>query len=57
MNKRRRRTAFLAVAGLTGGLLLTSPQPASAANLIKNSGFETAGSDGMPPDKPTRPPR
>lgn len=43
-----RRTALLAVAGLTGGLLLTSPQSASAANLIKNPGFETAGSDDMP---------
>ncbi|MGV9243065.1 galactose oxidase-like domain-containing protein [Streptomyces sp. NPDC003710] len=30
------------------GLLLTSPQPASAANLVKNPGFETAGTDGMP---------
>ncbi|MGW6908320.1 galactose oxidase-like domain-containing protein [Streptomyces sp. NPDC054940] len=39
-----RRTALLAVVGLTGGLLLTSPQSASAANLIKNPGFETAGS-------------
>ncbi|MFC5635396.1 galactose oxidase-like domain-containing protein [Streptomyces bullii] len=48
MNRRRRRTALLAVAGLTGGLLLTSPETASAANLIKNPGFETAGGDGMP---------
>ena len=39
---------MLAVAGLTGGLLLTSPQSASAANLIKNPGFETAGTDDMP---------
>ncbi|POX49964.1 galactose oxidase-like domain-containing protein [Streptomyces sp. Ru72] len=45
---RRRRTALLAVTGLTAGLLLTSPQPASAANLVKNPGFETAGTDGMP---------
>ncbi|MFJ6568175.1 galactose oxidase-like domain-containing protein [Streptomyces sp. NPDC091292] len=44
-----RRTAALAgVAALTAGLLLTSPQSASAANLIKNPGFETAGTDGMP---------
>ncbi|WP_217241301.1 galactose oxidase-like domain-containing protein [Streptomyces sp. AC555_RSS877] len=48
MNRHRRRSALLAVAGLTGGLLLTSPQPASAANLVKNPGFETAGTDGMP---------
>ncbi|GAA2286707.1 hypothetical protein GCM10010234_27780 [Streptomyces hawaiiensis] len=48
MNRRRRSTAFLAVAGLTAGLLLTAPQSASAANLIKNPGFETAGTDGMP---------
>ncbi len=48
MNRRRRRIAMLAVAGLTGGLLLTAPQPASAADLIKNAGFETAGTDGMP---------
>lgn len=39
---------MLAVTGLTGGLLLAGPQPASAANLIKNAGFETAGTDGMP---------
>ncbi len=44
----RPRTALLAVLGLTGGLLLTAPQPASAANLIKNPGFETAGTDDMP---------
>ncbi|MFE9019966.1 galactose oxidase-like domain-containing protein [Streptomyces sp. NPDC007808] len=44
----RTRTALLAVMGLTGGLLLTAPPPASAANLIKNPGFETAGSDDMP---------
>ncbi|MEU9053061.1 galactose oxidase-like domain-containing protein [Streptomyces sp. NPDC048384] len=43
-----RRTALLAVMGLTGGLLLTSPESASAANLIKNPGFETAGTDDMP---------
>ncbi|WP_405877362.1 galactose oxidase-like domain-containing protein [Streptomyces sp. NBC_00005] len=29
-------------------MLLTSPQSAEAANLVKNPGFETAGSDGMP---------
>lgn len=45
---RRRRTALLAVTGLTAGLLLTSPQPASAANLVANPGFETDGTDGMP---------
>lgn len=39
---------MLAVTGLTSGLLLTAPQPASAANLIKNAGFETSGADGMP---------
>ncbi|KUM74639.1 galactose oxidase-like domain-containing protein [Streptomyces curacoi] len=43
-----RTTALLAVMGLTGGLLLTSPQSASAANLIKNPGFETAGTGDMP---------
>ncbi len=48
MNRRRRRTAVLAVTALTGGLLLSGPQPASAANLITNPGFETAGTDGMP---------
>ncbi len=48
MNRRRRRIAMLAVTGLTSGLLLAGPQPASAANLIKNAGFETAGTDGMP---------
>ncbi|MCE7045637.1 galactose oxidase-like domain-containing protein [Streptomyces purpurascens] len=48
MNRRRRSTALLAVAGLTSGLLLASPQTASAANLIKNPGFETAGTGGMP---------
>ncbi|GHA07920.1 hypothetical protein GCM10010303_17190 [Streptomyces purpurascens] len=36
------------MAGLTSGLLLASPQTASAANLIKNPGFETAGTGGMP---------
>ncbi|MGV9233884.1 galactose oxidase-like domain-containing protein [Streptomyces nigra] len=44
----RTRTALLAVMGLTGGLLLTTPQPASAANLVKNPGFETVGGDDMP---------
>jgi len=44
----RRRTSLLAVAGLAAGLLLVSPQPASAANLVKNPGFETDGTDGMP---------
>ncbi|MGA5359072.1 galactose oxidase-like domain-containing protein [Streptomyces purpurascens] len=48
MNRRRRSTALLAVAGLTSGLLLASPQTASAANLIKNPGFETAGTGDMP---------
>ncbi|CAM5492860.1 hypothetical protein SALBM311S_11404 [Streptomyces alboniger] len=48
MKRHRRRSALLAVAGLTGGLLLASPQPASAANLVKNPGFETAGTGDMP---------
>ncbi|GGZ94129.1 galactose oxidase-like domain-containing protein [Streptomyces echinoruber] len=48
MRKHRRRTALLGVGALTAGLLLTSPQPASAANLVKNPGFETDGGDGMP---------
>ncbi|MFF7792232.1 galactose oxidase-like domain-containing protein [Streptomyces sp. NPDC007991] len=48
MNTYRRRTALLGVGALTAGLLLTAPQPASAANLIRNPGFETAGTDGMP---------
>ncbi|MBN0045336.1 DUF1929 domain-containing protein [Streptomyces actuosus] len=48
MNRRRRRIALLAVTGLAGGLLLGSPQPASAANLIENPGFETAGNGDMP---------
>ncbi|MFI9342550.1 galactose oxidase-like domain-containing protein [Streptomyces sp. NPDC052773] len=43
-----RRAALVAVMGLTGGLLLTTPQPASAANLIRNPGFETAGTGDMP---------
>ncbi|MFJ8143941.1 galactose oxidase-like domain-containing protein [Streptomyces sp. NPDC096048] len=45
---RRRASALLAVSALTGGLLLTAPQPASAANLIRNPGFETAGTGDMP---------
>lgn len=44
----RRRTSLLAVTGLAAGLLLVSPQPASAVNLVTNPGFETAGTDGMP---------
>ncbi|MGW7383224.1 galactose oxidase-like domain-containing protein [Streptomyces sp. NPDC054794] len=48
MNKHRRRTALAGVGALTAGLLLTSPQSAEAANLVKNAGFETAGTDGMP---------
>ncbi|MER6346687.1 galactose oxidase early set domain-containing protein [Streptomyces sp. NPDC001595] len=44
----RRRSALVAVMGLATGLLLTSPQPASAANLIRNPGFETAGTGDMP---------
>ncbi|WP_053660495.1 galactose oxidase-like domain-containing protein [Streptomyces sp. MMG1121] len=49
MSTYRRRTAALAgVGALTAGLLLTAPQPAEAANLIKNPGFETAGPDDMP---------
>ncbi|MET8247700.1 galactose oxidase early set domain-containing protein [Streptomyces sp. NPDC005202] len=48
MTKHRRRTALVGVGALTAGLLLTAPQPAEAANLVKNPGFETAGTDGMP---------
>ncbi|MGW0369607.1 galactose oxidase-like domain-containing protein [Streptomyces coeruleorubidus] len=48
MNKYRRRTALVGVGALTAGLLLTAPQPASAANLIRNPGFETAGTGDMP---------
>ncbi|MFJ8635850.1 galactose oxidase-like domain-containing protein [Streptomyces sp. NPDC093568] len=48
VTKHRRRTALVGVGALTAGLLLTSPQSASAANLVKNPGFETAGSDDMP---------
>lgn len=44
----RRGTSLLAVTGLAAGLLLVSPQPASAANLVTNPGFETDGTDGMP---------
>ncbi|MFE0511277.1 galactose oxidase-like domain-containing protein [Streptomyces sp. NPDC058964] len=44
----RRRTALVGVGALTAGLLLTSPQSAQAANLVKNAGFETAGTDDMP---------
>lgn len=43
-----RRTSLLAVGALACGMLLAVPQPASAANLVKNPGFETAGTDGMP---------
>ncbi|MGW4564499.1 galactose oxidase-like domain-containing protein [Streptomyces sp. NPDC004561] len=48
MSRYRRRTALVGVGALTAGLLLTSPQSAEAANLVKNPGFETAGTDGMP---------
>ncbi|MGW3201074.1 galactose oxidase-like domain-containing protein [Streptomyces sp. NPDC001118] len=48
MSKYRRRTALIGVGALTAGLLLATPQSAEAANLIKNPGFETAGTDGMP---------
>ncbi|MGW2719395.1 galactose oxidase-like domain-containing protein [Streptomyces sp. NPDC001492] len=48
MNQFRRRTALVGVGALTAGLLLTSPQPAEAANLVKNPGFETDGTGGMP---------
>ncbi|MCW5253960.1 galactose oxidase early set domain-containing protein [Streptomyces sp. SHP 1-2] len=44
----RRSAALLGVGALTTGLLLTAPQPAAAANLISNPGFETPGPDGMP---------
>lgn len=46
--KYRRRTALAGVGALTVGLLLTAPQAAQAANLVKNPGFETAGGDDMP---------
>ncbi|MFI9249345.1 galactose oxidase-like domain-containing protein [Streptomyces sp. NPDC053069] len=48
MSTYRRRTALVGVGALTAGLLLTSPQSAEAANLIKNPGFETAGTGDMP---------
>ncbi|MFF4358517.1 galactose oxidase-like domain-containing protein [Streptomyces sp. NPDC001604] len=48
MNRFRRRTALVGVGALTAGLLLTSPQSAEAANLVKNPGFETDGTGGMP---------
>ncbi|MFD8716725.1 galactose oxidase-like domain-containing protein [Streptomyces sp. NPDC059629] len=48
MTLRRRRTALLGVGALTAGLLLAAPQPAQAANLVTDPGFETAGTDGMP---------
>ncbi|MFF4798367.1 galactose oxidase-like domain-containing protein [Streptomyces sp. NPDC001351] len=48
MKKHRRRTALVGVGALTAGLLLTTPEPAEAANLVKNPGFETDGTDGMP---------
>lgn len=48
MNRRRRRIALVGVVALTAGLLLSAPEPAEAANLVKNPGFETAGTDGMP---------
>ncbi|WP_405673456.1 galactose oxidase-like domain-containing protein [Streptomyces uncialis] len=43
---RRRRTALIGVAAIVGGLLLAAPPPASAANLLTNPGFETAGAAG-----------
>ncbi|MEU2711138.1 galactose oxidase early set domain-containing protein [Streptomyces sp. NPDC007205] len=48
MSRYRRRTALVGVGALTAGLLLTSPQSAEAANLIKNPGFEAAGTGDMP---------
>ncbi|MGW3287390.1 galactose oxidase-like domain-containing protein [Streptomyces sp. NPDC001002] len=48
LNRHRRRTALVGVGALTAGLLLSSPQSAEAANLVKNPGFETAGTDDMP---------
>ncbi|MDX3516635.1 galactose oxidase-like domain-containing protein [Streptomyces scabiei] len=44
----RRSTALLSAGALAAGLLLVSPQSASAANLVQNPGFETPGGDGMP---------
>ncbi|MEV5613354.1 galactose oxidase-like domain-containing protein [Streptomyces sp. NPDC052225] len=43
-----RRTALTGVVALAASLLMAVPQPASAANLIKNPGFETAGTGDMP---------
>ncbi|MFJ9583092.1 galactose oxidase-like domain-containing protein [Streptomyces acidicola] len=43
-----RRTSLLGVGALAAGLLLAVPQPASAANLVRNPGFETAGTGDMP---------
>ncbi|MBO1334704.1 galactose oxidase early set domain-containing protein [Streptomyces sp. VRA16 Mangrove soil] len=40
-----RAAALLGVGTLAAGLLLAVPQPAAAANLITNPGFETAGGD------------
>ncbi|MFI5683728.1 galactose oxidase-like domain-containing protein [Streptomyces sp. NPDC051636] len=48
MSRYRRRTALVGVGALTAGLLLTSPQSAEAANLVKNPGFETASTGDMP---------
>ncbi|MEU2063080.1 galactose oxidase early set domain-containing protein [Streptomyces sp. NPDC013455] len=48
MSRHRRRTALVGVGALTVGLLLTTPQSAAAANLVKNPGFETAGTGDMP---------
>lgn len=43
-----RRTALAGVTVLAASLLLSVPQPASAANLIKNPGFENAGTGELP---------
>lgn len=51
MNRRRRRIALVGVGALTAGLLLSAPESAESAtiaNLVKNPGFETAGTNGMP---------
>ncbi|WP_329122008.1 galactose oxidase early set domain-containing protein [Streptomyces sp. NBC_01465] len=44
----RRISALAAIGAMTAALLAAAQAPASAANLISNPGFETAGTDGMP---------
>ncbi|MZD05347.1 DUF1929 domain-containing protein [Streptomyces sp. SID5785] len=42
------RTALAGVTALAASLLMAVPQPASAANLVKNPGFESTGTGDMP---------